>query len=314
MMPIGRCSSGAISLMATNAGGAATSRSAVLTVSNPTVPAEFADLYPALQTPIGSFNQAVSTAWNGQKSSVAFGGELPTANANQGRKLLSGTALTSVQITDTLGNFGTPGTGTLPAPGQYVITSGPTVGNQTGGAALVASNAFNGAGANAGLLAGASTLPAGATASVAFTIRFFPRYAGQCVNQAVVSGLAGGSTISTASSNGTSPDPNKVSPTTLECHGQNIGAALLVTAPVQNGARSFLIPYRALVRNMDSLSTATNVQLSDDINATFPTARSIVIVAPGEPPEKMLAERLWLPGRLARAPTVSVAPPSSALR
>lgn len=88
----------AFSLMATNAGGAATSRSAVLTVSNPTVPAEFADLYPALQTPIGSFNQAVSTAWNGQKSSVAFGGELPTANANQGRKLLSGTALTSVRL------------------------------------------------------------------------------------------------------------------------------------------------------------------------------------------------------------------------
>lgn len=191
-----------------------------------------------------------------------------------------GLALTNVQVTDTLANFGTPSTGTLPAPGQYVITAAPAVSNQTGGAALVASSAFTGAGATAGLLATGGSMPAGATASIVFTIRFFPRYAGACVNSAVVSGVADVTTLSTASSNGTIPDPNKVSPTTIECHGQNIGAALQVTTPVQNGARRFLIPYRALVRNMDTLSTATNVQLSDDIKGTFPTAQSIIIVAP----------------------------------
>jgi len=208
------------------------------------------------------------------------------------------TSLSSVQVTDVLAGalpqFGTYTASAVPAAGQYAISSGPTVSAQANGAALtaVAAGAYTGTGAGTGLLvAASSSLPnTGASASsaqIAFTVRFFPTMQGPFENRAVAAGTSPvGAIVTDDSVDGTGPDANNngdptddSSPTVVNLAGQAIGVAKRVTGVVQMGTKRFRVPYSLVVQNVSSMTTATNVQVRDDLVATFPTAVSRTIVA-----------------------------------
>ena len=208
------------------------------------------------------------------------------------------TALSNVQINDTIAgalpHFGTYTANAIPLAGEYTISSGPTVGTQTNGASLtaVASGVFTGSGATALLDAATSSLPnfgaSSSSAQVSFTVRFFPTTPGPFNNTAVATGSppAGGN-VTDNSVDGGNPDPNgngdptdDASPTVVDLTSQFIGVAKSVTGIVQTGAKKFRVPYTIIVANTSSTVTATNVQVTDNLVATFPTAQSIAITTP----------------------------------
>ncbi|MBT9460954.1 MAG: DUF11 domain-containing protein [Rugosibacter sp.] len=209
------------------------------------------------------------------------------------------TPLTGVQLNDTIAGalpqFGSYTASAIPAAGQYTISSGPTVASQTNGAVIttVAAGIFTGSGGgNALLVAGASSLPnfggAASTAQITFSIRFFPTTAGPFNNSAVAAGSPpGGGSVTDNSVDGANPDPNgngdptdDTSPTIVDITQQFIGVAKTVGAVVQTGAKRFRIPYTLIVANPSTTVTATNVQVTDNLTATFPTAQAISIATP----------------------------------
>lgn len=206
------------------------------------------------------------------------------------------TALASVQINDTLAGalpqFGSYTSSAVPGPGQYTTVGAPIVVSQSNGAAVtpVAAGVFTGSGGNTALLASGSLPNFGAspsTAQLQFTVRFFPTTAGPFENSAVAVGSPpGGGTVSDDSVEGGTPDLNgngtpndDASPTVVSLAAQAIGVAKSVSGVVQTGTRRFTIPYTLLVRNLSATVTATNVQASDDLVATFPTAQSRTIIS-----------------------------------
>ena len=209
------------------------------------------------------------------------------------------TPLSSVQITDTLAGalpqFGTYTASAVPASGQYTVVSGPTVSSQTNGASLtaVAAGVFTGNGAgNALLVAASSNLPnVGASASsaqISFTLRFFPTTPGPFENSAAsTASPPGGGTVQDDSVDGGTPDANgngnpgdDTSPTVVNLSAQSIGVAKSVSGIVQTGPKQYRIPYTLVVRNVSTFVTATNVQVTDDLVATFPTAVTRTIASP----------------------------------
>lgn len=203
------------------------------------------------------------------------------------------TPLANVQVTDSLLSFGTYTTSPVPGPGQYTISSAPVISAQINGAALVANAAFTGSGVNTSLLvASSSSLPqSGSSASSAqidFTVRFFPTTPGPFNNSAAAAGSPpGGGAVSDDSVDGANTDPNgngdptdDTSPTVVNLSAQAIGVAKSVSGIVQTGAKRYRIPYTLVVQNVSSTVTATNVQVSDDLNAAFPSAQSVVVVTP----------------------------------
>ncbi|MNR78016.1 Cna protein B-type domain protein [compost metagenome] len=206
------------------------------------------------------------------------------------------TPLNLVQVNDTVaGQFGTYTAG-VPGAGQYTITSGPTVSSQVNGAALsaVGAGVFTGSGAgNALLIPASSSLPNFGAAGVAsralirFTVRFFPITPGPFENTATVTGTAPTNVVVTDNSvDGLVPDANNngnpnddTSPTIVNLSGQAIGVAKSVAGVVQTGSKRYRIPYTIIVQNVSPSVTATNVQVSDSLNATFPTAQTITISA-----------------------------------
>lgn len=205
------------------------------------------------------------------------------------------TPLNQIQVNDTVaGQFGTYTAG-APAAGQYTIVGGPTVSGQTNGAALtaVAAGVFTGSGAgNALLVPASSSLPDFGTnasrALIRFTVRFFPTTSGPFENRATITGTAPTNVVVTDNSvDGLIPDANgngdptdDTSPTIVNLSGQAIGAAKSVAGVVQTGSKKFRIPYTIIVQNVSTTVTATNVQVSDNLNATFPTAQTITISSP----------------------------------
>lgn len=219
------------------------------------------------------------------------------------------TALNNVQITDAIAGvlpqFGAYTSNAVPAAGQYTIVKiaddpingGLVVSNQTNGASLtvVSDGTFTGSGAgNALLVAASSSLPnfgasTSSSAQVTFTVRFSPTTAGPFNNAATATASPpGGGTVTDNSVDGGNPDLNgngdptdDTSPTVVNLNSQYIGAAKAVGAVVQTGAKRFRIPYTLIVKNTNSpLVTATNVQLTDNLRAAFPTAQSIAISTP----------------------------------
>lgn len=206
------------------------------------------------------------------------------------------TALSTVQVADTVaGQFGTYTAG-VPAAGQYTIASGPTVGAQANGAALTAVGAgvFTGSGAGSALLVpGASSLPnfgagTASSAQVQFTVRFFPTTAGPFSNTAIATGTSpAGGNVTDNSADGAVPDVNAngdpgddTSPTLVSLSGQAIGVSKAVLTIVQTGPKRYRIPYTLIVQNVSTTVTATNVQVTDGLVATFPTAQSRIISTP----------------------------------
>ena len=209
------------------------------------------------------------------------------------------TALNNVQINDTIAGalprFGVYTAAAVPAAGEYTISGNPVVSNQANGAALtaVAAGVFTGSGAGTALLVPAgSSLPnfgAGASsAEVSFTVRFFPITAGPFNNSGVATGSPpGGGNVIDNSVDGGNPDPNgngdptdDASPTPVVLTSQFIGAAKSVSGTVQTALRRFRLPYTVIVANTSATLTATNVQVTDNLAATFPTAQSITIAVP----------------------------------
>ena len=209
------------------------------------------------------------------------------------------TPLASVQVSDTLAGalpqFGTYTASAIPAAGHYTITSGPTVGAQTNGASLaaVAPGVFTGNGSGTNLLNPASSsLPnfgaSASSAQISFTVRFFPTTPGPFENSAVsTASPPGGGTVQDDSVDGSNPDPNgngtpndDSSPTPVSLAAQAIGVAKSVSGIVQTGAKQYRVPYTIIVRNVSASVTATNVQVTDDVVATFPTAVTRTIAPP----------------------------------
>jgi uncharacterized repeat protein (TIGR01451 family) len=208
--------------------------------------------------------------------------------------------LNNVQVTDDLtgtnaaGKFGTYVAG-APAAGQYTIVGSPTISNQLNGAALTAA-AFTGSAAGTALLVPAtSNLPnfgagTSSSAQVSFTVRFFPTTGGPFNNTAAATGkspfneTATDNSVDSANPDGNIPfdnDPtNNTSPTVINLSGQTIALAKAVGAVVQTGVNKFRVPYSLIVANPSTTTTATFVQITDSLNATFPTASNITISAP----------------------------------
>lgn len=206
------------------------------------------------------------------------------------------TPLSAVQINDTVaGQFGTY-TADAPVAGQYTISSGPAVTMQVNGAsvAAVAAGVFTGSGAGSALLVPASSaLPnygagTASSARITFTVRFFPTTSGPFNNTATVTGVSPtNETVTDNSIDGAAPDANNnddptddTSPTVVNLAGQAIGIAKSVGTVLQTGPKRFRVPYTLTVQNISATVTATNVQVTDSLNATFPTAQSITISSP----------------------------------
>lgn len=203
------------------------------------------------------------------------------------------TPLQNVQVSDTIAIAGPQSLGTytsspVPSAGQYTIVGAPAVSNQTNGASLtpVAAGVFTGSGAGSALLVPAtSSLPnfaAGnrSTATISFRVRFFPTTPGPFENTAIASGESPkGDPATDDSVDGLNPDPNgngnpndEESPTIINLSGQTIALAKRLVGVVQTGEKRFDIAYSLIVGNPGSI-TATNVQVTDDLVATFPTAQ-----------------------------------------
>jgi len=213
---------------------------------------------------------------------------------------MGATPLNNVQINDLIdtGNATSLGTYTanpIPAAGEYTIVGAPVVGAQTNGANLtaVAAGAYTGTGVGTGLLLPAtSSLPnfaAGSrsSATVSFSVRFFPTTPGPFHNAATTNGTAPDTVVVTDNSvegidvdpNGNG-DPDEESPTIINLSGQTIGIAKRLGSVVQTGTRRYTLPYTLIVANPNTAVTATNVQVTDNLTLAFPTAQSITIAVP----------------------------------
>jgi uncharacterized repeat protein (TIGR01451 family) len=206
------------------------------------------------------------------------------------------TSLSTVQIDDSLSDFGTFTTATVPAAGQYSISTDPTIASATNGAVFTAVDPadFTGAGAGASLLiAASSSLPNhgsgnSSTAEIHFTLRFFPTIEGPFNNSAVATASSPtGGNVTDASVSGNTPDADgngdpgdDSGPTVVNLSGQIIGVAKQLESVIQLTTKSYDILYSLIVENPSSSVTATNVQVSDNLNTTFPTAETISINSP----------------------------------
>ncbi|NOT15130.1 MAG: DUF11 domain-containing protein [Methylotenera sp.] len=210
------------------------------------------------------------------------------------------TALSNVQVADDLtgtnvsGKFGTYTASAVPTAGQYTIAVAPAITGALNGAVLTSSGAFTGSGAGLGLLVpAASSLPnigagTASSAQITFTVRFFPVTQGPFNNSAVATGTSPvGGNVTDNSVDDANPDANgngdpsdDTSPTSVSLSAQAIGVAKSVSGIVQIGVKKYRIPYTLIVANPAPFVTATNVQVTDNLNVTFPTAKSITISTP----------------------------------
>ncbi len=194
------------------------------------------------------------------------------------------TPLSQVQLFDDLTDFGTFTEDEQPVPGMYTIVGYPEIINTEFGAnlSLKSPGVFNGDSEKEMLIAELSSLPnivpESSTATIEFTIRFFPVTEGPFLNLAVATATGpDGEPVRDESIDDSNPNPSESDPTVVEVGAQMIGVAKEADEPVQTGLKSFLVTYRIIVANLSSSATATNVQVTDDLTNTFPTAESIVI-------------------------------------
>lgn len=199
------------------------------------------------------------------------------------------TPLTNVQITDDLTEFGQYTEEENPGPGEYTIIGSPGITNVESGASLnlKAPGTFNGEDQpnllNEEFISLPNPVPNPSSATIELSIRFFPLSAGPFHNLAVATGLGpNGEPVRDESVDNNNPDPNEGDPTVIEVGAQMIGVAKEADDPVQTGLKSFLVTYRIIVANLSETATATNVQVTDDLNDTFPTAESIIIESPAK--------------------------------
>jgi len=208
-----------------------------------------------------------------------------------------GTPLDTVQVIDDLTiGYGTHTGAVVPGVGEYTVAVAPAIINATNAASLSANVSFDGNSNQNLLVAGTSALPnfgtSPSTAQITMTIRFYPPLSnlGPFNNTAIANGVwpLTNDPVTDNSVDGLDPDPTNnndptddTSPTVVNVFGQEIGVAKKVSGPViQSGVKRFKVPYSIIVTNVGQGATATNVQVSDNLNTTFPNAQSILISTP----------------------------------
>lgn len=136
---------------------------------------------------------------------------------------------------------------------------------------------FNG-NANTNLLAGTDSLAVGASATVQFEVTVTPgNNLGPYNNSATASATGpGGTPVTDVSTDGTNPDPdgdgdpsNNTNPTAVSFSEMPlIGVAKAAGTPIDNGDRTFTIPYTLIVRNYGDVPLTT-LQVTENLNDTF---------------------------------------------
>ena len=200
----------------------------------------------------------------------------------------------NIQVTDDL-------SATFPGVDSVEVVGAPSIGGFTAG-----SPTYDGV-SQIALLAGTDTLPVGAVETIAYTVRVdIGDETGPFLNTAIVtsSETPGGEILfEDRSEDGTDPDPSgdddpnsdpdaceadpfdpdcEDTPTTIDMFPmQIIGIAKEASAPRQVGPSTYDIDFSFVVENFGTIP-ATNVQVTDDLSATFPgvTSRSRVVAYP----------------------------------
>lgn len=209
---------------------------------------------------------------------------------------LGTSTLTPLQVVDNLAS-------TFPAPAAVVGVTAPTTSILSGVGTLTANGGFNGVGNNDLLTAASSSLNAGASGQIDFSVTFDPNgLPGPFFNQATSSGTTTlGGTVGDFSDNGTDPDPDgdgignepgSGCPSTLpasNCEndptpvviGENpvLGVSKAVSgAVVDNGNGTFTVGFDLRVENLGNVDLSS-VQVADNLAATFPAPASVVSVS-----------------------------------
>ncbi len=222
--------------------------------------------------------------------------------------------INNVQVNDLLsGVGGTFATGTP----TVTIQTAAAIGGGSAPSCVVATPAFTGAGATTALLNGTGTLTPGQFCVITFTARVdyttpgnVPVAVQNNTARASSTTLAAGTpnqgftfpggvatppanladsdisvTGSTVPTTGNGDNPAGVPTPVTFAPSQEIGVTKGVGTPVQVAPNQFDIPYSIRVQNTSATQTATNVQVSDNLVTTFPTATARVIqVAPSLDP------------------------------
>ncbi len=216
-------------------------------------------------------------------------------------KNTGGTILDPVTVTDNLATT-YPGltTAIVAGPAASVTTPGncaalaPYFGATTEAAA--ANAAYNGQAVTGLLAATGSKLCPGGEITITFTVRITDPVAGTVYNNLAV-GAGKGSvdptdpfnplkslTVFDTSTNGGNVDPNgdgipsEQVPTPTTFTPQKVDVAKAVGVPLQTGPSSFAVPYTVVVKNTGT-APATNVQVDDNLAATFATGAPVLNIS-----------------------------------
>ena len=189
--------------------------------------------------------------------------------------------LSNVQVTD---NLSATFTGATSFAVSGVASTAPPVGFTVNGS-------YNGT-TNLNLLAAGQTLAVGQIKSIQVTVNVTPgSNLGPYLNQAIGTGASpAGTVVSDPSDNGVNPDPNgnnnanepgENDPTPVT-FGERpaIGAAKrVVGSPTANPDGSYTVLYEILAKNL-GIVALNNVQVIDDLAATFAAAGGFVVQGP----------------------------------
>ena len=190
---------------------------------------------------------------------------------------LGNVALSNVQVTDNL-------SATFPLPATF---AGASASSSAPPAGFTVNAGYNGT-TNLNLLAVGETLAVSQTKSILMTVVVTTPNLGPYFNQAVASGTSPvGTAVGDPSDNGVVPDPdgdgnanelNENDPTPVKFdESPAIGVAKKVVSTTNNGDGTYTVVYDILVKNLDTVNPLNNVQVKDNLVATFAGATSFAV-------------------------------------
>lgn len=209
---------------------------------------------------------------------------------NLGNEALSGVSINDAMNTapSTFATQVAGGGAAVLAAGQYTIQSAPAFSGACAGGS--ANAAFDGNGTTQ--IASIASLPIGVTCTVDVGFRVFPPVGVTLLyNQATTlgTGAISGGVPTDSSDNGNQIDPDgdgdadaagENDPTPVSTNlSPDIGVAKRVTGVVQTGAKRYQVSYSMVLSNPGNV-VSPNVQVSDNLSTTFPTAQSMAISTP----------------------------------
>jgi uncharacterized repeat protein (TIGR01451 family)/gliding motility-associated-like protein len=160
-------------------------------------------------------------------------------------------------------------------PASYSVTGSPQI---RSGSTLIPNTGFNGL-SDVNLTTSTSTLAAGITDTIRFTVNVIPATVRVFSNQAIARGTGGNETVSDISNDGFDPDIAGNNPTILYLKDDPfscLGVALYVADSVKLENGSYDITYHALLYNCGNVNL-TNVSLCDSLTPDFPYPSVVVL-------------------------------------